>query len=293
MNEIKYDTLVLSGGGIGGFSLLGGLQYAYDNNLLSNVKNYIGTSVGSIIAYLLVIGYTPTEIMVFIHLNNVLEKIHYIDLLSGANGNGALSFSPISEALDKMTIQKIGKYLTMKKLKDDFGKVFVCTTYNSTKCELEYLSHIDHPDLPCLTALRMSCNIPLIFDRFKYMGNFYVDGGILENFSILKGQEMGRRVLGLNLDIFMKAYEDNPSDGTLNYILRLLRVQSAYLLNSRLKEVNYEKCDVISIVSNRLGNFIDFNIKPKVRLELFSDGYSQVKAVFNKPYPFKRKLKKD
>jgi hypothetical protein len=69
-----YDTLVLSGGSSKGIIILGALQYLIDNYLISNIETYIGTSVGSIICYLLLIGYTPIEIIVYICKNQLLEK---------------------------------------------------------------------------------------------------------------------------------------------------------------------------------------------------------------------------
>ena len=60
-----FDTLVLSGGSSKGILILGALQYAQDNFLLNKINKYIGTSVGSIICFLLLIGYTPIEIMIY------------------------------------------------------------------------------------------------------------------------------------------------------------------------------------------------------------------------------------
>ena len=60
-----YDTIVLSGGSIHGIIVLGCIQYMIDNNILNKINIYIGTSIGSIIAYLLAIGCTPIDIIVF------------------------------------------------------------------------------------------------------------------------------------------------------------------------------------------------------------------------------------
>ena len=70
-----YDTLVLSGGIVNGITTLGELQYMWDHNKLKNIKKYYGTSVGSIISYLLIIGYEPVEIL----LNIISEKL--IDMI--------------------------------------------------------------------------------------------------------------------------------------------------------------------------------------------------------------------
>ena len=62
----KYKNVVISGGAIKGIASLGALQYLVDNQFicLQDTLNYIGTSVGGIISYLLIIGYTPIEIFV-------------------------------------------------------------------------------------------------------------------------------------------------------------------------------------------------------------------------------------
>ena len=48
-----YDCLVLSGGAIKGFGTLGSLQCMKDKNYLDKIKTIVGTSVGTIIGYLL------------------------------------------------------------------------------------------------------------------------------------------------------------------------------------------------------------------------------------------------
>ena len=76
---LDYDTLVISGGSSTGIVTLGSLQYAYDNYFLSKVENYIGTSSGAIICYLLIIGYTPIEIIVYICSHQLMEKIQHFN----------------------------------------------------------------------------------------------------------------------------------------------------------------------------------------------------------------------
>ena len=83
---MDYDTLVLPGGGIKGLILLGGVQYLIDNYYMKNIKNFVGTSIGSIIGYLLIIGYTPIEIFVYFQSpqgTKLLEKLN--DILSTNN----------------------------------------------------------------------------------------------------------------------------------------------------------------------------------------------------------------
>jgi len=277
MSEIiVYDTLVLPGGGIKGLYLLGGVQAFSDLGYLANVKTFVGTSVGAIICYLLSIGYSPIEIIVSLHSNKWLDKMQFFNVVSMFNGNGATSFTSLHEALEKLTINKIGKFITLGKLKEEYGKNLICVTYNMTTCVTEYLGPDNYPDLPCITALRMSANIPLIFDRFKYMDNFYIDGGISDNFPILKGEEIGTKIFGINLEIVEKSLRDDPEDGVVTYFVRLLQIPIIQSVRYKVSLAK-DKCTIITIKTGDIRNSIEFDVKSKVRLEMFSAGYSQVK----------------
>lgn len=272
INYQPYDTLVLAGGGIKGFAMLGAIQALMDEKKLEKITNYVGTSIGSIINYLLCIGYTPMEIIITTFKNRIIERIPNFNFVDVANGNGILKFTFFQEELEKMTLEKIGKFLTLSKLRELYGKSLTCVTYNLTTCSTEYLGPDNYPDLPCLTAIKMSSNIPLIFERFKYMDCFYIDGGITENFPISKGKELGNRIIGINFVISEKYLIDNPSEGMLKYALRLIKIQHAHYAKLRIIPKN---CDVINIsVENE---FYDFKVSSKLRLELFSQGYCCVK----------------
>lgn len=272
-----YDTLVLPGGGSKGFVLLGALQALYDSKKLENISIYIGTSVGSIICYLLAIGYTPIEIVVSMYTNKWMEKMQFLNLVAMINGNGATSFTPLYETLEKLTILKIGKLLTLEKLKKDYGKTLVCTTYNMTTCRAEYLNPEDNPDLPCLTALRMSANIPLVFDRFMYMDSFYIDGGISDNFPLKKAEEIGTKIIGVYIDIDEQGLKDNPEDGVLSYILRLLQIPILQFTKYQNNLANSSKSTIYQLKTARIQHGMEFNPNSRHRLEMFSTGYSIIK----------------
>lgn len=279
--KIDFDTIVLPSGGIKGFNILGGVQAAIDAGYLKNLKIYIGTSVGSIIAYLLAIGYTPIEIMISLHTHRWLERLQSFNLIAMINGNGATSFTNIHEALEKLTISKIGKLITLGKLKELFGKTLICVTYNMTTCVTEYLGPENYPDLPCITALRMSSNIPLVFDRFSYMDNFYVDGGLSDNFAIAKGEELGTRVFGLHLEILEKYLRDDPEENILTYFIKLLQIPIIQYSKYKIEKAT-DKCLIIQLKINNFKNMVEFDVKSKIRLDMFSSGYNDVKTCLEK-----------
>ena len=272
---VDYDTLVLSGGSSKGIMTLGALQYLYDNFLLKNIKNYIGTSAGAMICYLLAIGYTPVEIIVYICKHQLLEKMQHFNIVAMINGAGAVSFNNIHEHLEKMTIEKIGYLPTIADLKNKFEKTFICTTYNITEDKTEYLSVETHPDLPCLIALRMTSNLPLIFENYKYGNSFYIDGGISDNFPIDIGDKIGQKVLGILLNSKKENFNNDPDIDILEFIYKVMFIPISQITEHKILN-STEKCKIIRLNYDKL-KFFNFNINSKTKLELFSVGYSFIK----------------
>lgn len=180
-----YDTIVLSGGGLKGIGFLGALQCMSDLGILSEITHFIGTSIGAIIGYLITIGYTPIEVMVILHTEKTMEKlIQAMDATYLTSHGGVLNFCIFQDILEQLTIKKIGQLINLGQLYQDHGKRLVCCTYNLSKKQVEYIDYLSNPNIPCITALRMSSNLPFLFFPFQYNGSVYVDGGIYENFPV-------------------------------------------------------------------------------------------------------------
>jgi predicted acylesterase/phospholipase RssA len=279
-NNIHYDTLVLSGGSTKGLLTLGALQYAYDNFLIHNIKHYIGTSAGAVICFLLSIGYTPIEIIVYICTHQLLEKLQHFNIVAMLNGTGALSFSSIHEQLEKMTIDKIGYLPTLLDLKEKYDKTLICTTYNLTEDKIEYLSYENNPNLPCLIALRMTSNLPLIFENYKYGKNLYIDGGISDNFPIHLADKIGNKVLGITISSESSNFSVKEDNDIIKYIYKLMFIPIAKTIEIKIQNAS-DKCKIIELENDNV-TFFDFNINSVKKLELFSSGYQQMKIFFEK-----------
>lgn len=278
LNQTEYDTLVLSGGSVMAISTLGALQYLKDNSLISNIKYFVGTSAGAIISYLLIIGYTPIEMVVYLCTNHhVFEKLKCFDIVKASRGDGATTFLHIADQIEKMTIEKTGRLFTMKDLHFTFQKRLVCITYNVSKNCVEWLDHEHTPDLPCITALRMSSNLPLVFEPFKYGDSFYIDGGLSNNFPVDIGEKLGNKVLGINVGHLIG--EDNPNINLIEYIYKLILIPLTQLVISRIDNVRVST-KVINIKRGTPLKFFEFNINSKSKLDLFSKGYEECKETF-------------
>lgn len=281
--EKKFDTLVVSAGGVKGFSLLGGVQALIDNDEIKFVDKFIGTSVGSIICYLMIIGYNPVELLGIINSNKWLEKMNNFDIVSVFNNNGAISFSHIAEAIEKLTLSKVGRFFTLGKLREVFNKTLICVTYNMTTCNTEYLGPDNYPDLPCVTALRMSCNIPIIFDRFQYLDCYYIDGACTQSFPIQKAQEIGEKIIGLYIMSKENSVKDEPEQGILNYFYKLLQIPMLQNLQNILEKVDKEKTTIIPLENESLiQGSVKFDIDHQYRMNMFFSGYSIVNNFLTK-----------
>ena len=272
---IDYDTLVLAGGSSKGLMILGALQYGFDNYLLKNVNTYIGCSAGAMIGYLLAIGYTPIEIVVYICCNQLMEKMVHFNIVAMINKQGASSYNTINETFEKMTINKIGFYPTLKDLKDKFGKTLICSTYNLTEQKVEYLSPETHPNLPCITAIRMSSNLPLIFENFKYGNSVYIDGGVCDNFPIDLGDSIGKKILGIVVNSEPKNATNINEMGILEFIYLLMFVPVSQIQEHKINNVS-EKSKIIKLTNNKF-KFFNFDLSSKDKLDLFSSGYEEMK----------------
>ncbi|MBD3108111.1 patatin-like phospholipase family protein [Bacillus sp. AGMB 02131] len=205
---------VFSGGGIKGYSLIGACQVLEEKGY--TFKRLAGTSAGSIIAALLIAGYTSKEIEQLL-MDIDIEK--FMDERFGAN-------LPIVKWL--LLYKKLGLYkgdqlqlwlaeklaakgiVTFSDIPKDSLRIVVSDISNG---EIVVLPD-DLPKYQCdiatfsiAKAVRMSCSIPFFFEPVKLRCNkktsYIVDGGVLSNFPLwlFDGENIKkvRPVIGITL----------------------------------------------------------------------------------------------
>jgi predicted acylesterase/phospholipase RssA len=230
------------------------------------------------ICYLLAIGYTPIEIVVYICTNQLFEKIQHFNIVAMIQGRGATSFNTIQEQLEKMTISKIGYLPTLNDLKENYGKTLICVTHNLTENCSEYLSWENHPNLPCITAIRMSSNLPLIFENYKYGKSVYVDGGVSDNFAIDIGEKYGKKILGIIISSDGNDdFNSKPDISTIEFIYKLIFVPISQYISHKIKN-STNKCKIVNIGYRNL-TFFQFDISSSMKMDMFSSGYEQMKKI--------------
>lgn len=268
----KYKKkLVMSGGGIKGIAHIGAL-YALDKmNCLDKIEEFAGTSVGSLMIAMYVLGYTPAEIYDFIKLFN-MTKLKDISILN-ISSFGLDSGSRIEFVLKKLISKKgFNENITLKELFDIKKKKLIFTAVCLNTAKPCYISHENFPNMPLFLAIRMSTSLPFIYCPVKYENKFYIDGGCIDNYPISNFKDNLDDTIGILLiDI---TNEMECIDNLETVILRVLNCITIGMQSNSTK--GYEKQTIEINVD--MFNIINFDVSDKTKDELFLQGY---KAVIN------------
>lgn len=244
--------LVLSGGGAKGMAHIGVLKAMEKAGIY---PDYItGTSMGSIIAGLYAIGYTPDEIEKialdidwgFVLSNNInLNKVTFEEKGFYGRYIAEFPFEDGKVGLPQGAIE--GQELTMLLCRltraangiTDFKKFptpFECVGTNIETGEPEIF---DSGFLP--EALRASMSIPSIFTPTEIGDRLYVDGGLVRNFPVQEVREMGADIV---IGVFVS--NDLYKKDKLKSMISVLS-QSAFVLSARDSDEQMKNVDLLVV----------------------------------------------
>lgn len=185
------EHLVISGGAITGFSIIGTLNYLLQHNFweLKNIKTIYGTSVGAFIGIILSLNYDwdviydyfvkrPWHNVITIDIHNYLNLIEDKGLLGEEHMR--LLLAPLLEA------KNIDTNISLKEFYDYSNIEIHMYSVEVNGFKLHDISYKTHPDLSIITALSMTTAIPFIFKPIEYNSGWYIDGGLLCNYPLNK-----------------------------------------------------------------------------------------------------------
>ena len=275
----KATSLVLPSGGVKGVYLLGALQYLYEHCGLDHIQSYYGTSIGSIISGLLIIGFTPLEILVYICVHKiVLLLLESFTLTKILIEKSLLDSTVFTNILTSMIEGKIGYVPTMGELVTDYGKrLCVVTISRDSPSSPLYISSESHPNLSMVHALHMSSSIPFIFGYATYDNIQYFDGGVLDQFPILYASQREELVFGVDIS---RPYQ--KSDTLLIDLIHIISLPINYIGESFKKQLT-RGC---YIEINTEGELVSKSSKDIILM--FESGYRQCKEKM-----IKKKFKQD
>tara|TARA_A100001015_G_C14929404_1_gene687850 strand:+ start:227 stop:1111 length:885 start_codon:yes stop_codon:yes gene_type:complete len=270
---MKIENLVFSGGGIKGLSFIGCLQYLEESKLINDIKCISGTSIGSLFATLLTIGYTSYEIKnIFLNIDfNTLQNINLFSINKKYGLDTGEKFINFIKVLFKE--KNISENITFKELYNKFKIDLIITGTNISKQKIEYFNYKNNPDMEIIIAVRISISVPIVYEYVKYNDNLYVDGGILDDYPIHIFKNNIENTIGFLIYNYNKSIDISTFDEYIySFLFCLLKK-----VNKLKKEV-YIK-NTILLEQDKIG-FLDIEINKDEKNELINLGYKRTKNYF-------------
>ena len=275
---IEINSLVISGGGAKGFLTIGAIKLLFENNIISKIKYFYGTSFGSIISLLLCLGWDCDDILKFT-INFPIECIveYNLDMLIE-------SYGLIPKDNFEILFKKIIRYknydenITFKELYDKTSKELNLITYSLKNNSSNLLNHINTPDLKIWEGLYMTAALPMLLSPYEYNNDIFIDGGIVENFPINRVKpENINKMIGIyintkinNLDKIKTKLIDKNILNSIEYSFELIKV---FLNTSRYQNLQYNCINIIHDYNDV--NTTDISINSAYREKLIDMGYQQ------------------
>jgi predicted acylesterase/phospholipase RssA len=188
------------------------------------------------------------------------------------------SYQGLQEFLEKRTVEKFQQYFTLSQLLDRTGKSLVCSTYNVTQRKMEYLSPSTHPDLPCITAIRMSSALPFLFEPFMYMNSVYIDGGVYDDFPLSQiDPALGAAFAIRVVTTFPET--DVHAQSLIDYLNLLFLIFKQNMQTLSL-ELSADKCEeIFTLLIDKDMSMYRFSLTTTQKFDLFSKGYETTQQV--------------
>ena len=262
--------LALSGGGIKGAAHIGVIQALQEENINADIIG--GTSIGSIVAALYAMEYTPKEML---KLFNYFSKLIFKNsaMYTDPRGKKLLSIQAgglYSGENIAFAIEEAGKYKNIKKLQDlkipivipavDLRDSEKYVFTNMGKINDKYLNKAD-----ISIAVRASSSYPAIFAPCIYNKHKFVDGGILDNIPVEEVKKIGAdKVIAVRFKL-------NKTSRTIG--LRSTLNKAIDIMFSKIEGEEVKKADYVIEIDTQDVNPFDFKQSNKC----YKYGYLQAK----------------
>lgn len=262
--------LAMSGGGIKGAAHIGVIQALQEENIKVDIVG--GTSIGSIVAALYAMEYTPSEML---KLFNYFSKLIFKNSTMYTDPKGKKSLSIKAGGIYSgeniaYAIEEAGKYKNIKKLRDlkipivipavDLRDSEKYVFTNMDKINDKYLNKAD-----VSIAVRASSSYPAIFAPCIYNKHKFVDGGILDNIPVEEVKNIGAdKVIAVRFKL-NKTSRTTGLRSTLN--------KSIDIMFSKIEGEIVKKADYVIEIDTQDVNPFDF----KQTNKCYKYGYLQAK----------------
>lgn len=271
INEVETKIIkhiVISGGGIAGFSYYGALKDMSKMGLwdINNIKTIYGTSVGAIFATVLSLKYDWDTLDDYIIKRpwHTVYKFDMEKIFQTFQTKGIFSKKVVEDSLLPLFNGKdIPITVTMKEFYDIMQiELHVFSTSINT-FELVDFSYKTHPDWKVVDVVYASCALPILMQPLIIDNVCYSDGGFFANYPIkecIKNGADSEEVIGITRTSVIKSANNKVDENSslIDYIFTIFYNVTERLLNNRTEQpkIKYEieiECPPMSLYDIYIG----------------------------------------
>jgi len=289
MPLIKH--LVISGGGPTMIQTLGSIQHLEENKFIdiNKIETIYGTSAGAIIGVLICLKYDWTTLHDYI-IKRPWQEVFPINI---QNIFDAYTKKGI---FDDKTVIKCFKPLFDAKdipinisLKDfyEYSKIELHVfSFEVNNFQTEDISYLTHPDLTLITAIQMTCALPILMTPICIENTCYIDGGITCNYPLKQCIDSNKNIeeiLGFKnqYDNHNKNHVDSNStllDFIMSFLFKLIHsISSNNILQSSITYEVISNTEFLSISTLKSALY-----SSEVRENLYTNGIeTTIKFLYN------------
>lgn len=287
-SSLKY-TCLFGGGAIRGAAYVGTMRAMEELGI--SPHTLAGSSVGSVIAGLIAVGYTADELdEVFIKFN--FEMFRDVQLTLGpkfALSKGELFLEWIRDLIEQKFYGENFKKGSHKAVTfKDIEKDLIIITTDLSSFETKEFSRFETPDFEIASAIRISCGMPGLMRPIEYNNRILVDGDLQKSWPMWKLSKhlmpSNERILEFRLEGDFEGNDMNTIEFVNSLYAFTTSMATAFIIDI------YGKKDMFDYIVINTGdiNIVDFNMPEDKRRSLMQLGYSQTMDYFNEILPQKK-----
>lgn len=267
-------TCIFGGGAVRGLAYVGAIKALKELHI--NIKTLVGSSVGSIVASLLAVGYDETEIRdILVGVNfELFRDIHF-----GLNKDFALSKGNVFTEWIRDAIEskfygddyKKGENIPVT-FADIKNNLIILTTDLNNFASVEF-SNFKTPDFEIATAVRISCSMPGLMTPVEIDGKRLVDGDLLKGIPLWKLSENidtpECRILEFRLEGEKVKKDGNPFDFLNSIYSCMTSANTDFIMDvfGQNDKYDYVKINTEDVI------VIDFNMPEENKNKIIRFGY--------------------
>ncbi len=268
------ENLVFKGGGVLGITYAGAIEVLNEKKLLDNVKRVAGTSAGSIVATLLSLRCSASEITTLVRTTPFKKFEDHWNPLRIVTEYGLYEGDYFLSWMKNIIKEKTGnENITFAEMSAAGFRDLKVFASDLNIMGIREFSNEKTPGVIVAESIRASMSIPLFFKAWKFPNNnpndhIYVDGGVLYNYPITAFDD-DEKTLG-----FFIKFEEEQSDLKYDEIIKYVKTLFNTLLSAQdidfYKNKSEEKITVM--ISNLGISATDFEITEQQKEQLFNEG---------------------